>query len=472
MSAAKRTLSLETSAWLKGLVPFRLPCRQQPHGAGYDAMVQLSEAAMLAGLRRDLVGRALVSERDADALRAEERDAAVVAVAAEHVEAPVIAWPIAPRQVRVELELHSVAVRLSLAAVRVTSGATPQATLTLSARVVATARETAASYASRVDRASFNRAPEPFRGRVPAGADPIEHEVLLGTGQVQAVAPLALAVDPGEYWAEARFPSAEATVTVSGGTSAFTTLLQTESEAMVAEWGRVAIGARAEFFGGVSTPPPGITRFEARAIGTTVAGRSWLTLCFIMTPGDTAPSTTAIEPFTDGRTAAVFMTETVVTATVLVRWATIPRRAVELRVPLRLVGNDGDVVQGVARVRYSVGPASSASFRYGSDAIPDNVGIEAVIESRALSAELDGEDITSELGELASPRSEAQLFRAFSETSGVEQRLPELAAWLSGIGRHVMAPALRPLAAPWRLERFTASISTPLSSLICQGDIS
>ncbi|MEM9073274.1 MAG: hypothetical protein AAGE52_32515 [Myxococcota bacterium] len=215
-----------------------------------------------------------------------------------------------------------------------------------------------------------------------------------------------------------------------------------------------------------------MTRFEVTAIGTSsiLWNGSWLTLAFLLTPGDRAPSRAPIEPFTGAKSMGVFLTESVVVATILARWPSIPRPSVDVAVPLRLVGED--VVPGTARIRYRVRDAASASFHYGTDTIADNVGVQAVVESQALAGEIAGEDITEELGDLRNPTRNPQLFRVFAQSSGVSQAFDELEAWLQRIGRHVLGPALRPLASPWRLDRnFEASLSAPLSSLICQGDL-
>ncbi len=467
---------------MEGLVPFGPRCLQNVQRTGYDALVQSSASAMRMALQRDLtaVRAAMRSERSLTSLTGEGREAVEAVVDAVDRREPVIAWPFTLRRVRVAFDAQSVEVRLRVTSVHAGSGREPQVTVRCAAELVALVRETDASYAARVDRTSFNNAPPPYRGRPPAGSDRIEDEVVVANTEVRLTGPVALSAEPARFLADARVSFTDATISIDEvradesavGATVFGPLMNELATEITRGWGVRRVVPTAQFFGDVTTRPAGITRFEAVAIGTGPAlwSRSWLTLAFRMTPGDTAPTSEPIEPFTGSKTMGVFLSEPVVTATILSRWASVPRRSVELNVPVRLVGER--VVYGNARVRYTLGEAAWASLAYGTETYPDNVGVQGRVESQALAAELDGEDVTGELGDLASVQRKDEFFRVFATASGVEQRVGGLGAWLQHIGRHVMTPALKPLAAPWRFANgFEATLSAPLSSLVCQGDL-
>ena len=174
-------------------IPDPPPRTSEMVATGFDAIIQVDDRVMLDAVHRATGGRAEVSH-DVDGLDLSVRRAIDDIVAAADLRAPLFGWPFATGDVAVQLAATRVDVELRVRRVSPSHGRDPSCTFFLAVQVHVVADETPASYAARVDRASFDRAPPPFRGQVPVDAVPEQVRLELASATVELTVPLAAEV--------------------------------------------------------------------------------------------------------------------------------------------------------------------------------------------------------------------------------------------------------------------------------------
>lgn len=455
---------------LNFITPEPIQPLREIRGSGYDAIVQVTDELML-----DALKHSLPNSRAVDAPIPLDLEPALInevtdRVAAERVEAEVIAYPIRPERVVVDLRPSGLRAELSLSGIEVSHDIDPTILIRCRVELSVLATETTASYEARVDRSSFDRAPPPFRGRIPAGSDPVSTLVSLDSVQLTIEAPVATQVDVDRFQLDALFDFSAAELREAASSPWGPTALDLAAP-LIRAWGQSEIAPSIRMFGN-PTPAsvPDISRFDVTVVGMP-SNRlgTLLSFCLEVGPGTSAPQPDLVGAFTGGGNFAFYATSPVIRATVLSRWRSLPRRDMEWTVPMA-IERDGVRREASARVRFEIGEAHWAGLSYGSEYMSDNILLRADFTSQALSARLNGEDITAELGDLATPQLRRELFRLFPDHSPVQQTVESVDDWLLSVGRHVLPPLHRPVELPWRLRGdFHTQVSTPLSAMLTRG---
>lgn len=439
---------------------------------GFDAIIQMTDNVMRMVLSRGLGSRRTVDSPIPTNLDQLLIEAVSDRVAAERIEAPVIAWPLRPEQVEVDLEPTGLRASMSLSGVHVSQGLAPKASVRFSVTLAVTAAETAASHAARVHFSSFRSAPPPFRDQIPAGSEPLTAELEIATMLVVVSGPVRTYVDTNRFRIDAVLDFSSADVNSDSNSQWDSPILELV-QPLIRGWGQAALIPTISLFGDPpSIPVPEATRFDVTVVGLP-SNRlgTLLAFCIETAAGTSAPDPERVGAFTGGRNFAFFTTDPVIRGIVLSRWHSLPHRRLEWIVPIT-IQRDDTYKQGSARVRYEVGEARWAAMSYGTEHISDNIMVYADFSSQTLSARFEGRDITSELGELATPHESRELFRIFADNSPVGQVVEALDEWLVSIGRYVIAPLLRPVSSSWDLSGdYETHVSTPNSAMVTRGDL-
>ncbi len=451
---------------------------------GYDAIVQMTGTPMASALRRELGNRDREAKVSVTTLSAAGREIVNAMVASERAEAPIVALSRrAGEMIEVDLEPWHIVAWISVVGVRIESGIDPTCSVRIRARLQVIAGESAAGHAERVDQSSFLNLPPRLANRLPVDARRYEHRpVDLEVFEFNVNGPIVANIDRTRYRIDALMNFGDVEFVRSSPRTDFTEDASDICESLLRGWGAVRVAPTVQLFGDPPhLPVHGVDRFDLTLVGGNgnQSGDTVLSFCLETVGGTSAPDASRVGAFTGSRNTAAFATESIVTATVRSRWRSIPKRSVVRTVELHELDNDGNLEQrGTAQVHYAVGDsADSAVLALGpsgaseSERIPDHVHVRATFESRAESARLGSNDITTELGELADVRQSTESFLMFLDDLPVAQVDPDVDDWLLGIGRHVLQPLLRPFTHRWRLANYEAQVSAALSATLTRGNL-
>jgi hypothetical protein len=440
--------------------------------AGFDAIVQMTDELMSIALNRS-VPAALrrIDSAIPEGIDSTLEDEISDRVAAKHIEAEVISYPIGlSRRVTVELQASALLAQLSLSGVSVSHGIDPIASIRISVTLSVVTEETEASYASRVDSQSFRRAPPPFRDRLPVGSDPVTTEIELARLIIVISGPVSARVDEARFAIDTSLDFTTADVSMVGSSAWGPTVLNLLSP-QIRGWGHREIAPQIRLFGDPPfSPIPEATRFDVTIAGAP-SNQLGSTLIFGIetAAGSAAPDVTQVGASTGSGNFAFFATEPIMVGTILSRWRSLPQRWVELTVPF-VVMREGVRREGSMRIRYELGDALGASMSYGTEYMSDNVLVSTIFRSQAVSARLGGRDVSGELGDLTTPRETHEMFTMFMDHSPVHHSNEMMENWLLAAGRHLLPPLLRPVSSSWKLlGNYEAIISKPLSAMVTRG---
>ncbi|ANM29729.1 hypothetical protein ABI59_09295 [Acidobacteria bacterium Mor1] len=458
---------------LESLLPAPVQQLSEIRATGFDAVAQFSDQAItsvVVGALRD-EGLSTLDAPLPQGLDPALEDRIRDVVGAIRATAPVIAWPIRPGDVPITFEADDLRIRARVRGTEVTQESSPSLLVRLTAAVVVRAIETAQSFAARVDLESFRSAPPPFRGRIPVDAVPETTEVHLGDVGVTVIAPIQVDSDEVRLRVEASMDTGRAT-TRADRDAPLDRMVAEHLGAQISRSGRLQVAPEIAPFGSSpSLPLAGISRLAATAVGvrSNRAAGTVLSIGMEMTGGTSLADPAAMRAFTGWGTAAFFSTEPVIRASLESRWARAAGRRATFSAPFNVARPGGGAQRGAGRVSYEIGGFESAWLDYGSDSEGDTVLVRAGFRSRVDSAVIDGEDVSSELGDLAEWREESQVYRLFPDRWPVREQLPEIDAWLLDLGKSVIPTLLRPFTYRYISGDYHTEVSAALGAMATRG---